>query len=164
MRRSVAVDHCFVYRPNRSRTLASGSTNTARRLLAHLTTCLPFYAKKKSRPPLSDSLDSWSFGPWNRSWERVGMVRTMIGGLLAANYLRLPYFAAAVLALLNWLNGYFILPESLPKDRRTAIDFKKVNPFSAIIALTQVCGIGNLVLVYIFSVFGQFFLQTTWVL
>jgi len=88
----------------------------------------------------------------------------MIGGLLAANNLRLPYFAAAVLALLNWLNGYFILPESLPKDRRTAIDFKKVNPFSAIIALTQVRGIGNLVLVYIFSVFGQFLLQTTWVL
>jgi MFS transporter, DHA1 family, tetracycline resistance protein len=84
--------------------------------------------------------------------------------LLAANNLRLPYFAAAVLALLNWLNGYFILPESLPKDRRTAIDFKKVNPFSAIIALTQVRGIGNLVLVYIFSVFGQFLLQTTWVL
>jgi hypothetical protein len=68
------------------------------------------------------------------------MVRTMIGGLLAANNLRLPYFAAAVLALLNWLNGYLILPESLPKDRRTAIDFKKVNPFSAIIALTQVRG------------------------
>ncbi|MFZ0504891.1 MAG: TCR/Tet family MFS transporter [Chthoniobacterales bacterium] len=88
----------------------------------------------------------------------------MIGGLLAANNLRLPYFAAAVLALLNWLNGYFILPESLSKERRTAIDFKKVNPFSAILALTQVRGIGSLVLVYIFSVFGQFMLQTTWVL
>ena len=88
----------------------------------------------------------------------------MIGGLLAANNLRLPYFVAAGLALLNWLNGYFILPESLPKERRTSIDFKKVNPFSAILALAQVRGIGNLVLVYIFSVFGQFILQTTWVL
>src|SRR5246500_5869914 len=88
----------------------------------------------------------------------------IIGGLLAANNLRLPYFAAAGLALLNWLNGYFILPESLPKDRRTPIDFKKVNPFSAIAALTQVRGIGNLVVVYIFSVFGQFMLQINWVL
>ena len=88
----------------------------------------------------------------------------IIGGLLAANNLRLPYFAAAGLALLNWLNGYFILPESLPKDRRTAIDFKKVNPFSAIAALTQVRGIGNLVVVYTFSVFGQFMLQINWVL
>ena len=107
----------------------------------------------------------------NRSFGLMGAVfglgficGPMIGGLLAANNLLLPYFAAAVLALLNWLNGYFILPESLPKDRRAAIDFKKVNPFSAIIALTQLRGIGNLVLVYIFSVFGQFFLQTTWVL
>src|SRR5246500_529900 len=88
----------------------------------------------------------------------------MIGGLLAANNLRLPYFAAACLALLNWLNGYFILPESLPKDRRTPIDFKKINPFSAILALTQVRGIGNLIVVYTFSVFGQFILQTNWVL
>jgi DHA1 family tetracycline resistance protein-like MFS transporter len=88
----------------------------------------------------------------------------MIGGLLAANNLRLPYFVAAGLALLNWLNGYFILPESLPKERRTPIDFKKVNPFSAILALTQVRGIGSLVMVYTFSVFGQFILQANWVL
>src|ERR1700747_568807 len=83
---------------------------------------------------------------------------------IAADDLRLPYFAAAGLALLNWLNGYFILPESLPKDRRTAIDFKKVNPFSAIAALTQGRGIGNLVVVCNFSIFGQFMLQINWVL
>jgi MFS transporter, DHA1 family, tetracycline resistance protein len=89
----------------------------------------------------------------------------MIGGLLAANNnLRLPYYVAAGLGLLNWLNGYFILPESLPKDRRTPINFKKVNPLSAILALTQVRGIGSLVLVYVFSVFGQFILQSNWVL
>jgi len=88
----------------------------------------------------------------------------MIGGLLAANDLRLPYFAAAVLALLNWLYGFFILPESLPADRRTSVDLKKANPFSAILALAQVRGIGSLVLVYIFTVFAQLVLQTTWVL
>ena len=107
---------------------------------------------------------SRSFGLMGAAFGLGFICGPMIGGLLAANNLRLPYFAAAVLALLNWLNGYFILPESLPKDRRTAIDLKKVNPFSAIIALTRVRGIGNLVLVYIFSVFGQFLLQTTWVL
>jgi DHA1 family tetracycline resistance protein-like MFS transporter len=88
----------------------------------------------------------------------------MIGGLLAANDLRLPYFTAAGLALLNWLYGCFILPESLPADRRTAINLKKANPFAAILALTQIRGIGSLVLVYVFTVFGQFILQTTWVL
>ena len=88
----------------------------------------------------------------------------MIGGLLSTIDLRLPYFAGAGLALLNWLYGYFILPESLPADRRTAINLKKANPFSAILNLTQVRGIGSLVLVYIFTVFGQMILQTTWVL
>jgi MFS transporter, DHA1 family, tetracycline resistance protein len=88
----------------------------------------------------------------------------LIGGVLATNSLRLPYLVAAGLALLNWIYGYFILPESLPKDRRTTIDFKKANPLAAILALTRIQGIGSLVMVYVFTVFAQFLLQTTWVL
>jgi MFS transporter, DHA1 family, tetracycline resistance protein len=88
----------------------------------------------------------------------------MLGGLLAANGLRLPYFVAAGLGMVNWLYGYFVLPESLPRDRRTAIDFKKANPFFTIVRLSQVRGVGSLVLVYIFTVFAQLILQTTWVL
>jgi MFS transporter, DHA1 family, tetracycline resistance protein len=88
----------------------------------------------------------------------------MLGGLLAANGLRLPYFVAAALGMVNWLYGYFVLPESLPRDRRTRIDFKKANPFLTIVRLSQVRGIGSLVLVYIFTMFAQFTLQTTWVL
>ena len=37
-----------------------------------------------------------------------------IGGLLGSIDLRLPFFASAGLALLNWLYGFFVLPESLP--------------------------------------------------
>jgi len=64
----------------------------------------------------------------------------------------------------NWVYGFFVLPESLPSDRRSAIDFRKANPFSALIALSKVRGIGNLVLVYILTAFPQLILQTTWVL
>lgn len=42
-----------------------------------------------------------------------------IGGLLGAHGLRLPFWAAAGLSLLNALYGYFILPESLPPEKRT---------------------------------------------
>ena len=42
-----------------------------------------------------------------------------IGGLLGSIDLRLPFFASAGLALLNWLYGFFVLPESLP--RRSAM-------------------------------------------
>jgi MFS transporter, DHA1 family, tetracycline resistance protein len=88
----------------------------------------------------------------------------IFGGLLSTNGLRLPYFAAAGFSLLNWVYGFFVLPESLPSDRRSAIDFKKANPFSALFALSKVHGIGNLVFVYILTAFPQLILQTTWVL
>ena len=38
----------------------------------------------------------------------------VMGGLLGAIDLRLPFFAAGCLALLNLLYGCFVLPESLP--------------------------------------------------
>ena len=33
-----------------------------------------------------------------------------LGGLLGGIHLRLPFFVAAGLALVNWLYGYFVLP------------------------------------------------------
>jgi hypothetical protein len=63
------------------------------------------------------------------------------GRLLSTYGLRLPCFAAAGFCLLNWVYGFFVLPESLPADRRSAIDFAKANPFTALMALTKVQGI-----------------------
>jgi DHA1 family tetracycline resistance protein-like MFS transporter len=88
----------------------------------------------------------------------------ILGGLLSPYGLRIPYFAAASFSLLNWVYGFFILPESLPADRRSAIDFAKANPFAALIALTKVKGIGSLVWVVVLTAFPQFLLQSTWVL
>jgi MFS transporter, DHA1 family, tetracycline resistance protein len=88
----------------------------------------------------------------------------ILGGLLSPYGLRLPYFAAASFSLLNWIYGFFVLPESLPANRRSAVDFAKANPFSALIALTKVQGIGSLVWVVILTAFPQFLVQSTWVL
>jgi MFS transporter, DHA1 family, tetracycline resistance protein len=88
----------------------------------------------------------------------------ILGGLLSLYGLRLPYFAAAGFCLLNWVYGFFVLPESLPADRRSAIDFAKANPFTALIALTKTKGIGSLVWVFVLTAFPQFILQSTWVL
>ncbi len=88
----------------------------------------------------------------------------MLGGLLGHTSLRLPYFVAACLSLTNWIYGFFVLPESLPKERRAAVVTNKADPFSAILALSRLRGIGGLVWVYSLTVFGQFIIQTTWVL
>lgn len=66
------------------------------------------------------------------------VVGPMIGGWLGGIDLRLPFWFAAGLALLNFLYGLFVLPESLPPGRRTArFDIAHANPFGAVALLRQ---------------------------
>jgi DHA1 family tetracycline resistance protein-like MFS transporter len=88
----------------------------------------------------------------------------MIGGLLGGLDLRLPFFAAAGLSLLNAAYGYFVVPESLPRERRTAFSLVRANPFTALVALARHREIGSLVVVFALVVLAQLMLQTTWVL
>lgn len=56
-----------------------------------------------------------------------------IGGQLGEISLRLPFMAAAAITLVNWLYGVFILPESLPVERRTtSFDWKRANPVGSL--------------------------------
>ena len=88
----------------------------------------------------------------------------VIGGLLGAISLQLPFFAAGSLALLNLLYGYFVLPESLPPSRRHAFDWRAANPVASLRGLAQSQGIGPLVAVVACSGLAQFVLYTSWVL
>jgi DHA1 family tetracycline resistance protein-like MFS transporter len=55
-----------------------------------------------------------------------------VGGLLGAISPRLPFWASAVMALANVCWGLFILPESLPKEKRVAFSWKHANPLGAL--------------------------------
>ncbi|PKP82890.1 MAG: tetracycline resistance MFS efflux pump [Alphaproteobacteria bacterium HGW-Alphaproteobacteria-18] len=55
----------------------------------------------------------------------------VIGGLLGELGPRMPFFAAVALAFINFLYGVFVLPESLPKERRRKLNFKRANPLGA---------------------------------
>jgi DHA1 family tetracycline resistance protein-like MFS transporter len=88
----------------------------------------------------------------------------VMGGILGDINLQLPFFAAGTLALLNLLYGYFVLPESLPQERRHAFDWKSVNPLSSLVRLGQLKGVGLLVLVVGCTGLAQFVLYTCWVL
>jgi len=48
-----------------------------------------------------------------------------LGGLMGGIDPRLPFWAAAGLSLLNGLYGLFVLPESLPPDRRRAFEWRR---------------------------------------
>jgi len=88
----------------------------------------------------------------------------VMGGLLGAIDLRLPFFAAGSLALLNLLYGWFVLPESLPAERRRVFSWSSANPVRSLRGLAQVQGVGLLVAVIACSGLAQFVLYTTWVL
>jgi DHA1 family tetracycline resistance protein-like MFS transporter len=55
-----------------------------------------------------------------------------LGGLLGAISPRLPFWASAVMALANVCWGLFVLPESLPKEKRVGFSWKNANPLGAL--------------------------------
>jgi len=81
------------------------------------------------------------------------IIGPMIGGLLGGLGPRIPFYAAATLALLNWVYGYFVLPESLSKENRRPFQWSRANPVGSLLHLKKYPGIGGLaaaiLLVYI---------------
>ncbi len=65
------------------------------------------------------------------------IIGPVIGGLLGQYGSRVPFYAAAILCLLNFLYGYFILPESLSKDNRRDFSLKRANPIGAFLNLKK---------------------------
>ena len=60
-----------------------------------------------------------------------------LGGLLSGIDLRAPFWTAAGLSLANALYGLFVLPESLPRERRGAINWSHLNPVGGLIWLIR---------------------------
>ena len=66
------------------------------------------------------------------------VIGPVIGGLVAEFGTRAPFYAAAGLAFLNLCYGAFVLPESLPKERRRPFDWSRANPFGAFSQMRKV--------------------------
>jgi DHA1 family tetracycline resistance protein-like MFS transporter len=63
------------------------------------------------------------------------IIGPVLGGLLGDFGSRVPFFAAAGLALLNCLYGYFILPESLKPENRRKFTLARANPVGTLKSL-----------------------------
>ncbi len=87
-----------------------------------------------------------------------------LGGLLGGIHLRLPFFVSAALALVNWLYGYFVLPESLPPEKRGRLDWRKANPWGSIANLGNYPLVAGLAVAFVFMVLAQRGLENVWVL
>jgi DHA1 family tetracycline resistance protein-like MFS transporter len=87
-----------------------------------------------------------------------------IGGLLGAMHPRLPFVVAAVLGLANFLYGLFVLPESLPADRRAAFSWSRANPVGALRLLGSTSTLAVLSTVYFLGQIAHVVLPSMYVL
>ena len=90
------------------------------------------------------------------------IIGPLIGGLLGKFGPRIPFYAAAVLALLNWLYGYFILPESLSKENRRAFEWKRANPFGSLKNLRKYPALGWLIVSVVLVYIASHAVQSNW--
>lgn len=92
-----------------------------------------------------------SYGMIGAAFGAGFVIGPLVGGLLGEIDLRLPFWFAAGLALLNFAYGLFVLPESLPVERRAArFDWSHANPFGSMKLLArypQVFGLAAVVFI-----------------
>jgi len=90
------------------------------------------------------------------------IIGPLIGGLLGQFGSRVPFIAAAVLTLLNWLYGYFVLPESLAKENRRPFSWKRANPLGSLMQLKKYPAVAGLIISLTLVYIGAHAVQSTW--
>jgi DHA1 family tetracycline resistance protein-like MFS transporter len=110
--------------------------------------------------------------PEEKRAQRFGMVGAafgggfvfgpVIGGLLAEFGERVPFFAAAGLALLNVCYGYFVLGESLAEENRRPFQLVRANPVGAVMQLRKYPVVIGLAFAYFLYMIGHLSLPSTW--
>jgi len=90
------------------------------------------------------------------------IIGPVAGGLLGHYGTRVPFFAAATLALINWAYGFFILPESLKPENRRPFEWKRANPVSSLRNLKKYPLVLSLVISLICLYIASHATQSTW--
>lgn len=78
-----------------------------------------------------------SFGVMGAAFGVGFIIGPALGGLLGEFGPRAPFFAAAALGALNFIYGFFTLPESLAADKRRKFDWKRANPLGTLLSLRR---------------------------
>lgn len=87
-----------------------------------------------------------------------------LGGLLGSVDPRLPFWVAAGLSLANAMYGLFILPESLPPEKRRAFEWRRANPLGSLRLLRSHPELSGMAVVMFLSNLAHAALPATFVL
>jgi DHA1 family tetracycline resistance protein-like MFS transporter len=86
----------------------------------------------------------------------------MLGGLLSEFGSRAPFFAAAALAFANLIFGYFILPETVTDKIRRPLEWRRMNPFSALKHVGAMAGATPILAMFFFHQIAFFVYPSVW--
>lgn len=86
----------------------------------------------------------------------------VIGGLLGEFGSRAPFYAGSALSFINFLFGYFVLPETLKLKNRRAFDWKRSNPLGAFVKLAGNRQVGTLLLALLLFDIAHYVYPSVW--
>ena len=90
------------------------------------------------------------------------IVGPLIGGVCAQWGERVPFIVAAIITLLNCIYGFFVLPESLPKEKRRAFDWSRANPVGSLVHLKRYPLVAGLVVPLVLLFIAAHSVQSVW--
>ena len=88
-----------------------------------------------------------AFGMINAAFGLGFIVGPAVGGMLGAVGVRLPFWVAAALSLLNAGYGVLVLPESLPRDRRSGFHWRAAHPLASLTLVRSRAALARLAVV-----------------
>lgn len=110
----------------------------------------------------NDETRAKNFGMIGAAFGLGFIIGPWLGGLLGGIDVKLPFYAAAALCFINFLYGYFILPESLSLENRRKFSWKNANPFSTLKNLFSIKSIQFLLIAFMFLYIGSHAVQSNW--
>lgn len=109
-----------------------------------------------------DSNRSKNFGMVGAAFGLGFIIGPVIGGLLGQFGPRVPFIAAGILCLINFIYGTFILPESLEKKNRREFSWKRANPIGSLFQIKKHPEILNLMIAWFLVYIAGHAVQTNW--
>ncbi|MBL0184056.1 MAG: TCR/Tet family MFS transporter [Chitinophagaceae bacterium] len=90
------------------------------------------------------------------------IIGPLLGGVISDFGQRAPFYAAAVLALLNWAYGFFVLPESLKKENRRKFEWKRANPVGSLQQLIKYPSVAALIVSILLLYIAAHAIMSNW--
>lgn len=72
-----------------------------------------------------------AFGMMGAAFGLGFVIGPALGGILGEFGPRVPFYVAAGISMLNFVYGWFVLPETLPPENRRPFEWRRANPFGA---------------------------------